>query len=401
MTVIEPHVGVPKGLLRVLVLFHESQSLGAGTSVIRALPTLKTLGWTASAWFPGPGPLVDDLDTGLTKRFVVERPVAVSVAGWRAPPGVVARVVRTPSYFRQLRRTLEQERPHIVHANTLLSLPEALVARSCGIPLVLYVHELPPAGPKRAAAYHLAAHTADVLVGVSEAVTAMLPTAAGRTPVHTVHNGVPIPPDDLGPVDGPFVVGTVGTVSRVKGTDTFLRAARTALTQRPSLRFEHVGSPDLHRDGELDAELHGILGEHGGAPDIAMLGSRPASIAIRGWSVFVLTSRSEGFPLATLEAMALGLPVIATTAGGVPEQIEHLRTGILVRPDDHEAVATWIVRLHDDEDLRLRIGQGGRERVRADFTVARQAEGMHRAYLTALNRRFGPPVVRRRARLGA
>jgi glycosyltransferase involved in cell wall biosynthesis len=110
-----------------------------------------------------------------------------------------------------------------------------------------------------------------------------------------------------------------------------------------------------------------------------------------------LTSRSEGFPLVTLEAMATGLPVVATAVGGVPEQMDHLSSGILVAPDDPEAIASWLVRLHDDPELRRRVGREGARRVRSEFTIAGQAEGLHRAYLAALNLRFGPPRVRRAA----
>ena len=96
-----------------------------------------------------------------------------------------------------------------------------------------------------------------------------------------------------------------------------------------------------------------------------MLGSRPATEVLPRWSVFVSTSRSEAFPLATLEAMAMGIPVVATTVGGIPEQIEHLESGILVRPDDPEAIATWLVRLHDDAELRSRLGAAAARRARS------------------------------------
>jgi glycosyltransferase involved in cell wall biosynthesis len=128
-----------------------------------------------------------------------------------------------------------------------------------------------------------------------------------------------------------------------------------------------------------------------------MLGFRPAEDVLPEWNVFVCSSRSEAFPLATLEAMAMGIPVVATTVGGLPEQIEHLESGVLVRPDDPEAIATWLARLYDDADLRRRLGQAGAERVRTEFTLERQAVGLHRAYLTALNRRFAPARVRRAA----
>ena len=82
--------------------------------------------------------------------------------------------MRTPRYLREVRAALERVRPHVVHANTLLSLPEAAVARACGLPVVLQAHELPPPGPKTTLAVRYAAGIADVLVGVSDAVSEML-----------------------------------------------------------------------------------------------------------------------------------------------------------------------------------------------------------------------------------
>ena len=273
--------------------------------------------------------------------------------------------------------------------------------RFAPLPIVLQAHELPPPGPKTSATIRYAAGIADVLVGVSDAVADLLRRHAGSTPVLTVRNGVPEPVTRARSDDAPFTVGSVATVSRTKGTDVFLRAARIALAERPGLRFEHVGAPDLHADSGLDLELELLAGEITPADRLAMLGYRPAAEVLPGWHVFVCSSRSEAFPLATLEAMALGIPVIATTVGGLPEQIEHLESGILVRPDDPEAIATWLVRLHDDADLRTRLGAAAAERVRREFTLERQANGLHRAYLTALNLRFAPPSIRRATRSAA
>ncbi len=383
------------GVLRVLVLFHEAEILGAGTSVLRVVDELASYGWAVSGWLPGDGPLRDVAAGRLAAVLSAERPLAFSLSGWRESPGVLARATRAPAYLRAVRSALERVRPHVVHANTLLSLPEAAIARSCGIPIVLQVHELPPPGAKRSLAIRLAASIADVLVGVSDAVTTMLRGHAGKTPVLTVRNGVPEPAVSRGSADPrPFTIGTVGTVSRTKGTDVFLRAARLALERRPEMRFEHVGASDLHRDSGLDDEVGRLLADarHG---SVTMLGPRPTERIFSAWDAFVLTSRSEGFPLVTLEAMACGLPVVATAVGGVPEQIDHLSSGILVAPDDAEAVASWLVRLHDDAQLRRRLGDEAARRARSEFTIARQADGLHRAYLTALDLRFGPPQVRR------
>jgi glycosyltransferase involved in cell wall biosynthesis len=113
--------------------------------------------------------------------------------------------------------------------------------------------------------------------------------------------------------------------------------------------------------------------------------------------VFVLASRAEGFPLSTLEAMAAGLPVIATAIGGVPEQLRHLETGILVAPEEPAEIADWIVRLHDDATFRARLGDAARAHVLGSFTLAAQAEGLDRAYDLAVRRAW----ARRRRRATA
>ena len=136
-----------------------------------------------SGWVPGHGPLADVAAEQLAGVACAERPIAVSMRGWREDPGTVARLRMTPGYLAELRNALIDLRPHVVHANTLRSLPEACVARSLGLPVVFHVHELPPPNLKRAAAVRAAALTADVLIGVSEAVSTMLRSYARKTPV--------------------------------------------------------------------------------------------------------------------------------------------------------------------------------------------------------------------------
>jgi glycosyltransferase involved in cell wall biosynthesis len=391
----------PPGLLRVLVVFHEPQALGAGISVLRVIDELETYGWSASGWIPGAGRLRDLAAEQFVAVEGVERPLAFSRRGWRESPGPAARLARGPGYAREFRSALRRLRPHVVHANTLLALPEASLARSYGLPVVMQVHELLRPGAKRTTAVRLAARVADVLVGVSDAVTSMLRAHAGRTPVLTVRNGVPHTSVTADSAGRPFTVGTIGTVSRFKGTDVFLRAARSALERRPDMRFVHAGAHDLHHDEGLDDEIEQLLRDLDPPGAVSLLGPAPAETVLAGSDVLVSASRSEGFPLVTLEAMAAGLPVVATAVGGVPEQIVHLGSGILVPPDDPDAIAAWLVRLHDEPELRRRLGEAAARRARSEFTLARQAEGLHRAYLTALDLRFGPRLVRRLVRQSA
>ena len=383
----------PPGFLRLLVVFHESEALGAGRSVLQVIDPLRTYGWTASGWFPGEGPLLEEAAASIATRAYRRKPIRYSVRGWRAEPGVAARLRETPGYLRAFRRMLLRVRPHVVHANTLRTLPEARVARKLGLPIVVHVHELPPPGAKRTLTLRAAATTADVLVVVSEAVARVVRQHAGGTPVLVAHNGVAADAANH-PRDGSPTVGSIGTVCRTKGTDVFLEAASLARRNRPELAFEHIGQTGLDDDVEFERRISRLAGA------VHMLGRRPAAEGLERWEIFVLASRQDAFPLATLEAMAAGVPVIATRVGGVPEQIEHLETGVLVEPEDPSALAEWIVRLHDDPGLREKMAAAAVDRVRELFTIERQADLLHEAYLAALNLRHGPPPVRRRT-LGA
>ena len=385
----------PPGFLRLFVVFHESDALGAGRSVLAALAPLSAYGWTASAWFPGEGPLLHQDVDAIAAYAVRDKPIRYSIRGWRAGAGIVARLRETPSYLRAFREALLQARPHVVHANTLRTLPEARVARRLGIPVDIHVHELPEAGVKRTLALRSAASTADALVVVSEAVARVVEPHAGATPVVVAYNGIPEASTPARP-SGSHIVGTIGTVCRTKGTDVFLEAAARAHERCPELRFEHIGQSALDDDLEFERHISTVAGSVPFRDIVSMLGRRRAQEGLERWEVFVLASRQDAFPLASLEAMAAGVPVIATEVGGLPEQIEHLKTGVLVAPESPSALADWIVRLHEDGGLRKRLAHAAARRVREQFTIERQATALHKAYLAALNLRHGPPLVRRR-----
>jgi glycosyltransferase involved in cell wall biosynthesis len=367
------------------VLFHESEILGAGVSILRALEALRPYGWTISGWFPGPGPLVAESAAVLDRRAYATKPIAFSLRGWRWDPGMAQRLRRTPAYLSAFKKWLQQTAPDVVHVNSLLMLPEAMIARRLGLPIVVQVHEIPPRGLKRNLTLRWAAVVADVLIGVSRPVIQMLAEHARRTPVIMIHNGVPRV-EARPPPEGEFIVGTVGHVSRTKGTDVFLAAAALALRKQPSLRFEHIGPGRPWGDDEYEDQVAATARSPQLRGSVHMLGHRPARDALARWSLFVLSSRQEAFPLGTLEAMAAGIPVIATEVGGVPEQIVHLDSGVLVPAEDPSALAEWIVRLHDDETLNRRLGILGRRRVRTCFTLEAQARTLDEAYRVALER---------------
>jgi glycosyltransferase involved in cell wall biosynthesis len=370
----------PAARLRLFVLFHEPEILGAGMSVLRVVHELKRHGWSIHGWFPATGPLMDEAEEAITALTHGSRPIASSISGFRRHPGFVQRAFQTAGYLIAVRRALLVARPHVVHANSLLMLPEATVAKALGLPVVLQLHELPSPGRKRDVALRWAARVTDLLIGVSEPVTELLRRRAGRTPVTTIRNGVPLP-DPVSEPSSPFTVGTIGYVSHTKGTDVFLEAARRTALLRPRICFEHVGPFGIFGEDEFERDISDLCRSVALRDVVSMIGYARGVDALRRWKIFVLPSRREGFPITVLEAMAAGLPVIAADVGGVSEQIVHLESGILVPPDDPEAIARWIVRLHDDSALRSALGEAAKNRVAERFTLAAQAAALHQAYM--------------------
>jgi glycosyltransferase involved in cell wall biosynthesis len=181
--------------------------------------------------------------------------------------------------------------------------------------------------------------------------------------------------DYRGPApDGPVVA--VARLSLEKDIETLLRAIALAAPDAPTLRLEVAGNgPCLPALQSLAAEL--ALGERvrflGEVHDVPALLARA--------SLFVLSSRTEGVSLTLLEAMARGLPVVATRVGGNPEVVAEDETGLLVPPRDPAALAAALLHLLRDPDAGRRMGRAGRRRVEEHFEIRRMVAGYEALYL--------------------
>ena len=180
------------------------------------------------------------------------------------------------------------------------------------------------------------------------------------------------------------VIGTVGHLAPIKGQDVFIRAAALIAKVRKDVRFVVIGedkSADMaHRRSleNLIAELglNGIVTAPGWSDDMpAMLSSL---------NLFVSAARSEPFGLAIVEAMAAGLPVVATASEGALEILEDGRTGKLVPVGDHEALAAAINTLLDNPLDRSRLGSNAQLAARDRFSIARMASDTEKVYREVL-----------------
>jgi glycosyltransferase involved in cell wall biosynthesis len=203
------------------------------------------------------------------------------------------------------------------------------------------------------------------------------PAAAGLA--ETVHNGV----DRLSfqkPVDrtrvrrefsltnGPLLV-TVARLTQPKGHCDLIEALALLRDQWPQLQCVCVG------DGELRQPLEELAAASGLSSMCRFVGSRDdVTDFYAAADVVVLPSHSEGFPFVILEALAMGKPVIATGVNGVPEVIEHMKTGLLVKARDAAGLAGAIQSLLEHPERAMQLGNAGRAVVQAQFTVDRMVE---------------------------
>lgn len=175
------------------------------------------------------------------------------------------------------------------------------------------------------------------------------------------------------------LVGTVGRFVEPKGYTYLLDALAKIQTQISDTKALLVG------DGVLRQPMEDKARELGLSDTVVFTGTRrdvPGILALL--DVFVMSSLWEGLPIALLEAMAAGLPVVATSVGGTPEVVVDGVTGLLVPPRDPDALAEAILTLLRDPGLRQRMGQAGRERVREQFSVekmVKEIEGLYQRLL--------------------
>jgi glycosyltransferase involved in cell wall biosynthesis/protein-tyrosine-phosphatase len=202
---------------------------------------------------------------------------------------------------------------------------------------------------------------------------------------------------ELGVDPGALLIGTVGRLSPVKGHADLLRAARLILEREPAARFLIVGGGPLHD------ELVALAAELGIERECIFAGPRADVYDLMAaLDIFVLPSLDEGIPMAVLEAMALGRPVVATRVGGLPEIIREGETGLLVTPRRERELAEACLELASHPDRARAFGARARRVVEEEFsheTNGQALVGMYRDVIGPEDRRVAsaPPSAWRLA----
>ena len=318
-------------------------------------------------------------------------------------PRVQARYLALfPSAFLSLRRLIREKGIHLVHFNELMDFVAGIAARSCGVPCVCHVRAHRLSNPYRFALLSMLKSTVDAIVVPSRYTGEWIKAEDAKIGerVRLVHdyawdvsesqpeaNG-----DDfrreLGLASGQILVTLVSKLTPSKGHEQFIRAAEKVLKVADDVRFVVVGGPIEGR--ERDAYEIRSLGEKlAPAPALRFVGPRfdlPSVYAASDMVVHCPTF-PDTFPTVVLLPMFAGKPVIGSDIGGIPEQIDHDKTGVLVPPGDPDALAGAILQLASDPAKRESLGSAARKAIKEAWAPETQGRLLAELYSEVIQRR--------------
>ncbi|HLI85957.1 MAG TPA: glycosyltransferase [Bryobacteraceae bacterium] len=297
-----------------------------------------------------------------------------------------------PRMYAQLARVLREFCPHLVHTHlsVLRYLLPSLIARR-EIVAIHTLHSLAPRETDRLGRMvrRVALGRCVIPVAVSRAVARSVVELYGGAEPVTIPNGIPVCNFRFdasarrewraaqGFEQDAFLFLATGRLEVPKSPVRLLRAFAELVRERCYLLFAGDGPlrPTVEEEIRrltLENRVR-LLGRRGDVPE-----------CLSAVDAFVLCSDWEGNPLGLMEAMACGLPVIATSVGGVPELVQDRRHGLLVEAGDAAALTSAMRAVLDSAELRRALGEAARRRARAEFTVDRMVESYSRLYRTVL-----------------
>lgn len=312
----------------------------------------------------------------------------------------------------QVRRAVHRAQAAIVHANSIRAgielglAPAPRTASGKPAARVVHVRDCLPPGVLTSATMRLIAATASTVVANSRYTARSVQAAAPAARVEVVYNAVDLARFDPARIDrraaraaldgvagDALLLGVVAQLSPWKGQDTAIEAVSRLRAEGIDAHLLLIGSAKfVARSTRYDNEaylrrLRAMAAAAGVADRVSFMGEREdVPELIRALDVLLLPSWEEPFGRALIEAMALEVPVIATSVGGPGEILDDGREGLLRPPRDAPAWAQAVAGLAGDAERRARMGRAGRERVERRFTLTNHVTAMLEVYESALAR---------------
>ncbi len=370
---------------RVLYVHGIAEIGGAERDLLAILATLDRTKWEPHVVCPAAGPLYD----ALQQAAIAAHPL--SLAPWRKWYSPLVRWLTV----RHLRSLLVRLSPAIVHVNDIWWVPHTLQAVKGlsveAMPVVAHVRQ--EIEPKKVQSYGL--NRTSVAISISRQVEQAI--AGGGVPsdrVRTIYSGLDFSPPRRGGTDrgairarlglsaDAVLIGTVANLFPRKGYEIMVRALPAVLAACPSVHYVAVGNNQT----DYARTLMKFAEELGVAARLHIVGFqddvRPFLDAL---DLYVHPALMEGFGIAVVEAMAAGKAVVATSTGGLPEVVDHERTGLLVAPGDPIALGRAVVSLIQNPPRLEEMGRRGVVRAKQLFDLHASVKQIVQVYESLLS----------------
>lgn len=332
---------------------------------------------------------VQSLAEGLQARgigTVLVCPPGAAIGAAVAYRGV--RVIEVPlsgdldlGFIHRLRGVLRAERPDLVHLHSRRG-ADLLGALACHLERLPVVHSRRNENPEPRWLARLKYGMYDRVIGISAAIcNQLLSYGLPTTQVRLVRSAFTLDPAQIVATraellqkfdlpDDAFVIGVIAQLIERKGHRFLTEALPRLLREHPHLQVLCFGQGALQKTLEAQAAALG-LSQH-----VRFVGFHADLLHWLGrLDLVVHPALMEGLGVSLLQASALGVPIVATRAGGIPEAVQDGLNGLLVPPGDSAALAAAITRLLNDAALRARLGEAGRNWIALEFSVSRMVEG--------------------------
>jgi glycosyltransferase involved in cell wall biosynthesis len=301
-----------------------------------------------------------------------------------------------PFVVYQLSRIIQRESVDVIHNNASLNITGFIVALISRTKLVWHLNDTGTPKIIRRIVSSVIAKYADVIIVASKQVAeyhfeskgvehfVIYPPVEVKRFVVNVDESKTRLKAEFKLQEEDIIVGTVGNINPEKGLEYFIKAAKLvkdhASRKGKSVKFVIVGGM-LDSQREYYNELRKLQKKLGLDSDLIFTGFRadiPEILALM--DVFVLSSISEGCPIALLEALASRTPVVATNVGGIPEHVVNKKTGIVVPSRDHNSIARAVIELVENPKERIKMEIQGRKRAKRLFSPKKCVEEHERVY---------------------
>jgi glycosyltransferase involved in cell wall biosynthesis len=376
-------VPLSKKGIRVLYIHGVAQIGGAERELLTWLKVLDRTRFHPYIVCPSDGPLAFELSE-------LEIPhISLYLPAWRK----LLQVLYRPMAILRLVRVMQRWNIDVLHVNDYWWAPIGVLAsRLRGCPCLVHVRQ--EIETRKVKQYWL--DKASMVLPVSESIGNVIrDTGISEEKVQVLLSGIskkaaePSPPSRetsaiLKKITGQPIIGTVANLFPRKGLEYLVQAVGNLKESFDNILLVIVGTGDAQYESQLRKQIQDLnLTQHVLFTEF----QEYPELFVSQFDVFVLPSIQEGFGIVLLEAMALGKPIVASHVGGIPEIVQHEKTGILVKAADVEELSKGVLTLLNDPNKRRKMGEQAQKRAAEYFSVERMMERLYGLYEDVLAKR--------------